>query len=92
MKVIVEVGKGADFDFTTEEYERAAQEISLVLDPDNQVPKGIEKLQATTPSMANSAVYVVCEAWLACVSCLWCVVIPIGGEAVVAAEAAGVIS
>ena len=97
LKAIAEVGRGAGFDFTAEEYEQAAQEISLVLDPDHQVPKGIEKLQVTGPSAANCtctgcAACVACEACLACVSCLWCVVIPIGGEAVVAADAAGVIS
>ena len=97
LKAIVEVGKGAGFEFTAQEYERAAREVSLVLDPDHQVPKGVEKLQAAGAGAANCtctgcAACVACEACLACVSCLWCVVIPIGGEAVVAADAAGVIS
>ena len=91
---IVNIGHDSGFDFTAGEYEQAAQEVVLIL---NQEHKSIEVLRASKHDLDGSgcsgcAACAACTLCLACISCAWCVVIPFAGEAVIAADAMGVIS
>jgi hypothetical protein len=92
---IVRIGKESGFEFTESEYEEAAGGLYILHDVKN---KGIEELKTIPAGLASNcscsgcAACSACLACLACISCAWCIVIPFGGEAVIAADAAGVVS
>ncbi|MDR1903061.1 MAG: Nif11-like leader peptide family natural product precursor [Treponema sp.] len=92
---IVRIGKESGFDFTEAEYEEAAAGAYTLL---NVKEKGIEELKTiedaplSNCSCTGCSACAACLTCLACISCAWCVVIPFGGEAVIAADAASAIS
>ncbi len=93
IQLITEIGNELGYEFNSDEYEQAAKELYLLYDVAH---KGIEEI-CTNESESNCtcsgcAACAACMACLACISCAFCVVIPIAGEAVIAADAAGVIS
>lgn len=92
IKKIVEVGAAAGLEFTADEFEQAAQKRFLVERGGVQelTLKGDSTLSAC--NCTGCAACAACLACLACVSCAWCIVVPFGGEAVIAADAAAVIS
>jgi hypothetical protein len=95
IKAIVAIGKDHGYDFSVKEYEEAASSLFVLYEVDK---KGIEELKnmnestTTNCTCSGCAACAACTACLACISCAWCVVIPFGGEAVIAADAAAVIS
>jgi predicted ribosomally synthesized peptide with nif11-like leader len=89
---IVEAGAAAGFKFTAKEFEQAAMVKYL------SERGGVEELSVkgeSTVSACNCtgcAACAACLACLACATCAWCIIIPIGGEVAIAADAAAIIS
>jgi hypothetical protein len=88
---IVQVGSATGHQFTAAEYLQAAE---LLLIQQRTQPEELGTMSndllkgcACTGCAACAA----CVGCLACVSCAWCIVVPFGGEAVIAADAAAVI-
>jgi hypothetical protein len=95
IKAIVAIGKAQGYDFSMQEYKEAVSSLFVLYEVDK---KGIEELKnmnegtTTNCTCSGCAACAACTACLACISCAWCVVVPFGGEAVIAADAAAVIS
>lgn len=94
IQTIVNIGREVGFDFTASEYEQAAQEVAMLL---VQERKSIEDVKAeggdsTNCKCTGCTACLACAGCLLCIGCAWCVIIPFGGEAVIAASSVGAIS
>lgn len=89
---IVEAGAAAGLKFTAKEFEQAAM-VKYISERG-----GVQELPLkgdSTVSACNCtgcAACAACLACLACATCAWCIIIPIGGEVAIAADAAAIIS
>ena len=93
LQTITKIGEELGYEFNADEYEQAAKEMYLLYDVEH---KGIEEIYANESesncTCSGCAACAACTACLACISCAFCIAIPIAGEAVIAADAAGVVS